>query len=92
MLEQFAAIKILDGLLCLSRQKYQVGLLKLLEVTIPNTDESTGSSVIADLCTVNDLAFYICLSALVSQSRKELKNTVLKHTNFVTLTSDTPDA
>jgi len=36
---------------------------------------------------VNDLAFYICLSALMSCNRKELKNTVLTSNNFVSLTS-----
>lgn len=35
---------------------------------------------------MNDLAYYICLSALMSCDRKELKNTVLKATNFTLLT------
>ena len=35
---------------------------------------------------MNDLAYYICLSALMSCDRKELKNTVLKAVNFTLLT------
>ena len=50
------------------------------------------NSIFAEICTFTDLANYIALAALISCGRQELKNTVLKHANFATLTQDTVEA
>lgn len=57
---------------------------------LPNVE--LNNSIFAEICTFNDLAHYIALAALASCGRKELKNTVLKHANFATLTQDTIEA
>lgn len=85
-----AAVRVLDGIQCLSQQNYQHAILKLLEIQIPNIE--LQNSIFAEICTFNDLANYIALSALISCGRQELKNTVLKHANFATLTQDTVEA
>lgn len=85
--EEMAAARVLDAIQCLSQQNFSHAILKLLEVQLPNME--LQNSIFAEICTFNDLAYYIALSALTSCGRQELKNTVLKHANFATLTQDT---
>lgn len=71
---------------CFKSKNYNQAVMKLLEVQITPEMSDSSDSVIDYLLSANDLAFYICLAALSSCSRQELKN-VLKSNNFVTLTS-----
>ena len=67
-------------------KNYEVGVLKLIEVAIPDYDLAEGQAkpALFDICTPRDLAYYISLSALMSCNRLVLKNTVLK-SNFIGL-------
>ena len=76
----------------MNRPDYSASVTKLLDIVLPNIDEGAGSNFLSQLTTVNDLANYIVLSALGSRDRQSLKNDVLKHANFVTLTQDSQEA
>ena len=70
----------------MNRPDYSTSVSKLLDIVLPNIDDNAGTNFLSQLTTVNDLANYIVISALGSRDRQSLKNYVLKHTNFVTLT------
>jgi len=98
--EMSAVVRILDGLYCLKNRNYQMAVLKLIEVILPEFPdeidvnkyrEGAPGTTLLEICTPTDLAYYICLIALASCSRKELKNTILAHSNFVNLTSVSSD-
>jgi len=57
-----------------------------MEVNLPTDGSEEFEKSLSEIITINDLSYYICLSALMSCTRKELKNTVLKSANFVLLT------
>ena len=80
-----AFLTILQGLSSFQRKSNKAACLKLVTVT-PPTESDTFEQQLSEIMTMNDLAYYICLSALMSCDRKELKNTVLKATNFTLLT------
>jgi COP9 signalosome complex subunit 1 len=88
--ESTAILRILDGLSCFGKDssQYQISVLKLIEVVLP-TDQSENfeQNQMSEVITPNDLAYYICLAAMISCNRKELRETVLKSSNFVMLTS-----
>lgn len=83
-----AMARILNGLSCFQKDKYAISVLKLIEVVLPvEQNEAFEKQMLNQILSINDLAFYICLGALISFDRKELKETVLKSNNFVMLTS-----
>jgi len=73
---------ILQGLSFLQNKNFNHAVLKFIQVKIP--DNMTQE--FAQVLTQTDLAFYIALCSLVSCSRSELKETILKSANFATLT------
>lgn len=85
-IELSAIIRILDGLYCMMNKNYEVAVLKLIEVQIPDYDLAEGQAkpALFDICTPTDLAYYISLCALMSCNRLTLKNTILK-SNFIGL-------
>lgn len=85
-LHQIATARIVDAVQCLLRPDYSSAVSRLLDIILPNVDEEAGAKFLSELSTVNDIAFYIVLSALGSRDRNSLKEYVLKHANFVTLT------
>lgn len=88
--EMTAIVRILDALACFQKDSgpNQLATLKMIEVVMPNDgSDSFEKNVLSQVITPNDLAYYICLAALNSCDRKELRETVLKSTNFVVLTS-----
>ena len=86
--EQSAIVRILDGLSNFTKDKHQIAVLKFIEVQLPSESSDTfEKTTLSEILTINDLAYYICLAALNSCDRKELKETVLKSNNFVMLTS-----
>lgn len=85
-----AVIRILDGMACFKSKNYNQAASRLLEVQLTPEMSDGSESVIDQILSANDLAYYICLSALSSCSRQELKN-VMKSNNFVTLTSSVSD-
>ena len=65
------------------QKNYEVAVLKLITIEIPETTEGQKSAI-NEICTPTDLAYYISLCALMSCDRLALKNTILK-SNFVGL-------
>lgn len=83
-------MRILDGLgnFGKDQSRYHIAVLKLIEVVLPTENPDVfEQQIMSELITPNDLAYYICLASLISCSRKELRETILKSTNFVMLTS-----
>jgi hypothetical protein len=87
-----AIVRVLDGLYCITNQDYRHAMLKLLEVQLPNFEDPEEVKTLSEVCTVNDLAYYVVICALISCSRKELKNTILKSNNFINLAGFVPEA
>jgi hypothetical protein len=92
--ELTAIVQILDGLSYFQKDgnSGQMSILKLIEIVMPNdTNDNFEKHVLSEITTANDLAYYICLAALTSCHRKELRETVLQSANFVMLTSPIND-
>lgn len=87
-----AIIRILEGLYCITNGNFSVAMLRLIEVQLPNFEDPEELKTLSDICTLNDLAYYIVICALISCSRKELKNTLLKSNNFINITGFVPEA
>ena len=73
---------VLHGLSFLQNKNYNHAVLKFIQVKIPDSMTKEFNEVL----THTDLGLYIALCALVSCSRAELKETILKSPNFATLT------
>lgn len=62
--------------------------MSFIQVKLPDTITSDFTEIL----TLSDLSIYICLCALISCSRTELKENVLKSNNYATLMESNAEA
>jgi hypothetical protein len=62
--------------------------MEFIQVKLPDTITSEFTEVL----TPSDLSIYLCLCALISCSRVELKDTILKSNNYATLMESSAEA
>jgi hypothetical protein len=86
--EQSAIVQILLGLSHLANKNYHHAVLNLINVKLP--DSITGD--FTEILYPADLSIYICICALISCSRNELKETILKSNNYATLMESSAEA
>lgn len=86
--EWAAIVMILNGLSHLTNKNYHRAVLNFIQVKLPDnfTDEFT------EILTPSDLSIYVSLCALISCTRAELKETILKSNNYATLMESNADA
>lgn len=82
-------MRVLDAVSNFEQRNNQIAVLKFIEIVLP---PESDVNALAEVISQTDLACYVSLSALLSCSRKELKNTVLKSANYVNLTSSVNEA
>ena len=63
-----AIIEILDAFYHIGQKNYEMAVLKLVNINIQEAEDPSdqNKSLLAEVCTPTDLAFYICICALLS--------------------------